>query len=101
MPRELGLAPQSVKIPPRFGTSGVTGVPRCRWSGPLYQSIIIAMELVENVNVQLVGGVIVMNLDIVNVEVVKMVSVDMVGLVMKVVDHGSWEWVLTHWLRPW
>ena len=61
----------------------------------------MAMELVENVNVQLVGGVVVVDLDVIKVKVVKMVNVDMVVVVMSVADHGSWKWILTHWLRPW
>ena len=54
-----------------------------------------------NVNVQLVGGVVVVDLDVIKVKVVKMVNVDMVVLVMSVADHGSWKWILTRRLRPW
>ena len=61
----------------------------------------MAMELVENVNVQLVGGVVVVDLDVIKVKVVEMVNVDMVVLVMSVADHGSWKWILTCRLRPW
>ena len=52
-------------------------------------------------NVQLVGGVDVVDLDVIKVEVVKMVNVDMVVVVMSVADHGSWKWILTRRLRPW
>ena len=61
----------------------------------------MAMELVENVNVQLVGGVVVVDLDVIKVKVVEMVNVDMVVLVMSVAGHGSWKWILTCRLRPW
>ena len=59
------------------------------------------MRIVEDVDVQLVGDVVVVDLEVIKVKVVKMVNVDMVVVVMSVADHGSWKWILTCRLRPW
>ena len=59
------------------------------------------MRLVEDVDVQLVGGVVVMDPDVIASNVVELVNVEMVVLVMEVVDQCGWKRILTHWLRPW
>ena len=51
----------------------------------------MAMELVENVNVQLVGGVVVMDPVVITLNVVELVNVEMVVLVMEVVDQCDWK----------
>ena len=48
----------------------------------------------ENVDVQLVSGMVVMDLDVVKVEGIELANVDVVALVMEVIDHGDWKWNL-------
>ena len=49
------------------------------------------MRLVEDVDVQLVGGVVVMDPDVIASNVVELVNVEMVVLVMEVVDQCDWK----------
>ena len=49
------------------------------------------MRLVEDVDVQLVGGVVVMDPDVITLTVVELVNVEMVVLVMEVVDQCDWK----------
>ena len=61
----------------------------------------MAVRLVGNVDVQLVGGMVVVNLDVIEMKVVELVNVNMVVPAMEVIDHGSLKWILTRRLRPW
>ena len=49
------------------------------------------MRLVEDVDVQLVGGVVVMDPVVITLNVVELVNVEMVVLVMEVVDQCDWK----------
>ena len=49
------------------------------------------MRLVEDVDVQLVGGVVVMDQVVITLNVVELVNVEMVVLVMEVVDQCDWK----------
>ena len=49
------------------------------------------MSLVEDVDVQLVGGVVVMDQVVITLNVVELVNVEMVVLVMEVVDQCDWK----------
>ena len=49
------------------------------------------MRLVEDVDVQLVGGVVVVDPVVITLNVVELVNVEMVVLVVEVIDHGDWK----------
>ena len=49
------------------------------------------MRLVEGVDVQLVGGKVVMDPDVITLNVVELVNVEVVVLVMEVVDQCGWK----------